>query len=100
MGRFTLFLFVLLIGLAEVTFCSVCLLIDDEQFFRYRKSIQIPDIAHQILNILTILFSSLLGLGIFKLFIEQLRNLMSNSTGIERQRKERSALKKPELLSS
>lgn len=62
--------------------------------------IQIPDIAHQILNIMTILFSSLLGLGIFKLLIEQLRNLMSNSTGIERQRKERSLLKKPELLSS
>jgi hypothetical protein len=52
------------------------------------------------LNILTIVFSSLLALGILNLFIEQLKNLFTNSTSFERQQKQRSEIKKAELLTS
>lgn len=70
-GKFTLFLFVLLLGLAEVTFVSVCLLLgeDKQGFVRYRKGFDIPDALHLPLNIVTIIFSTLLGFGLLNLLV-------------------------------
>lgn len=55
---------------------------------------------HLPLNIVIIIFSTLLALGLFNLLVDQVRNLATNSTGFERQKREKGMLKKPELLAS
>lgn len=52
------------------------------------------------LNIVTVLFSFILLLGILNIFLEQCKNLLTNSTGIERQKKKKNADKSGSLLSS
>lgn len=80
-GKFTLFLFVLLVGLAEVIFCSMALLLKLD-IVTYRKAIEVPDAVHLPLNIVTIIFSTLLAFGLLNLIFAQLYNLFTNSTGL------------------
>lgn len=54
----------------------------------------IPDAVHMPLNIATIICSTVMILGLLNLLLEQLRNIFTNSTGLERRYKDRRPLKK------
>lgn len=101
-GKFLLFLAAIIFGLSEVLFCCICLLLKN-QIVDFRKEIKIPEnfeLPLKIILIVLIIFSSTMLICVLKLFLEQLRNLFTNSTGLERQKKERSMLRNNSLLSS
>lgn len=88
-GKFTLFLFILAVGLAEVLFCNVCLLFDLKQWVHYRKQFEhsMPDSLHIAINVVTIVFSLVILLALIGLLLQQLQNIFTNSTSYERTKK-------------
>lgn len=98
-GKFTMFLIVLALGMVEVIFCNVCLFLKKDWLVRYRSNFHIPNWAHITINAITVVMGSLILFALVSLIAGQLQNIFSNSTSFERKKRSMPRIKR-DLLSS
>lgn len=98
-GKFTLFLLMLVLGLLEVLACNVGLLFFDKTYVQYRQMFEIGDTLDALINVITLIFALLLLLGLTKLLMDQVKNLCCNSTSYERLNRHQEEKKKEMLVS-